>query len=192
MVRPAASVVSALSGFVANGRQASITFPLPPLKFRTVGFPQYGFKPALLPRPSRPPIRTDRLYAVVAGLGPQPLATLCVMAGAGPCRRSGPEALGSASGYSVPSRHRLLWPHPSLWPAPVGFPCRYPGGSLPAGVRPEGPQFTLRVLLSVPPSLPRRARRWADCSRFRLHWPSSGMQRLGVPLRSTPSVLAWA
>ena len=38
------SDVSALSSSVGNGHQAIPTFPLPPLKFRTVGFPQYGFK----------------------------------------------------------------------------------------------------------------------------------------------------
>ena len=43
--RPTTSDVSALSSSVANSRQAVPTFPLPPLKFRTVGFPQYGFKP---------------------------------------------------------------------------------------------------------------------------------------------------
>jgi hypothetical protein len=47
MVRTTASDVSALSGIVANGHQFMHTFPLPPLKFRTVGFPQYGFKQAL-------------------------------------------------------------------------------------------------------------------------------------------------
>jgi len=38
-----------------------------------------------------------------------------------PSKHTGPEALGSASGYAVPSRHRLLWPHPSFWPAPAGL-----------------------------------------------------------------------
>src|SRR6266496_2514095 len=40
-----ASVVSALSSCVAKSRQTLHTFPPPPLKFRTAGFPQYGFKP---------------------------------------------------------------------------------------------------------------------------------------------------
>jgi hypothetical protein len=31
-------------GFVANGHQTISAFPPPPLKFRTAGFPQYGFK----------------------------------------------------------------------------------------------------------------------------------------------------
>jgi hypothetical protein len=66
MVRSAASVVSALWGFVANGRQTSITFPLPSLKFRTAGFPQYGFKP-VAPAVTFAATRTGgRLYTVVA------------------------------------------------------------------------------------------------------------------------------
>ena len=39
-----ASDVSALSSYVAKSRQTLHTFPPPPLKFRTAGFPQYGFK----------------------------------------------------------------------------------------------------------------------------------------------------
>jgi hypothetical protein len=38
------SEVSIVSDIVANGHQIILTFPVPPLKFRTVGFPQYGFK----------------------------------------------------------------------------------------------------------------------------------------------------
>jgi len=38
------SSVSIVSDCVANGHQTILTFPVPPLKFRTVGFPQYGFK----------------------------------------------------------------------------------------------------------------------------------------------------
>ncbi len=38
------SKVSIVSDVVANGHQIILTFPAPPLKFRTVGFPQYGFK----------------------------------------------------------------------------------------------------------------------------------------------------
>lgn len=56
MIRAMASVVSALSGFVANGHQLIHTFPLPPLRFRTVGFPQYGSKQAVS-RALGPPLR---------------------------------------------------------------------------------------------------------------------------------------
>ncbi|MFQ5683551.1 MAG: hypothetical protein ACE5HC_09795, partial [Candidatus Binatia bacterium] len=43
LCRSVTSDVSALSGFGANGHQTISTFPPPSLKFRTVGFPQYGF-----------------------------------------------------------------------------------------------------------------------------------------------------
>ena len=38
--------------------------------------------------------------------------------------RVGPEALGSPTGYVVPSGHRLLWPHPSLSASPVDLCIR--------------------------------------------------------------------
>ena len=65
--------------------------------------------------------------------------------------RVGPEALGSSAGYVVPPGRRLLWPHPSLW---------HPSNRLICFVRrtlgaPEGPNFYLLVLSSMPPALPR-------------------------------------
>lgn len=56
--------------------------------------------------------------------------------------RSGPEALGSASGCSVPSRQCLLWPHPSFW-RHSGRLMVFAGRSLPRGRGPEGPCFQL-------------------------------------------------
>jgi len=47
MIRPTASSVSALSSIVANSRQTIHSFPPPSLKFRTAGFPLYGFKRAV-------------------------------------------------------------------------------------------------------------------------------------------------
>ena len=52
MFRSMTSDVSALSSVVAKGHQTVPTFLLPPLKFRTAGFPQYGFKPERFWRPS--------------------------------------------------------------------------------------------------------------------------------------------
>jgi hypothetical protein len=136
----------------------SILFPSPPLKFRTAGFPQYGFKPD---RPAatfaafavyRRPVALSAPALLAPNGGNRRLAAAYRQVPAG---RSDPEALGSASGYSVPSRLRLLWPHPSLWASPADlwlssaglclaakaqrvpdlscvsvFPCRllYPGG----------------------------------------------------------------
>ena len=52
MFRSMTSNVSALSSVVANGHQTVPAFSSPPLKFRTAGFPQYGFKLKRLWRPS--------------------------------------------------------------------------------------------------------------------------------------------
>jgi hypothetical protein len=65
MSRPVTSDGSAFASFVANGHQAIHTFPPPPLRLRTVDFPQYGFKRAasrdlrrLAEAWSRPPWRS--------------------------------------------------------------------------------------------------------------------------------------
>ena len=122
MFKSMTSDVSALSSGVAKGHQTVPTFLLPPLKFRTAGFPQYGFKPERFWRPS----------LVVSGLSTLPAYTICQSAytpalSGSPhpvahraCQRgflptpSSPEALGSAAGYVVLPRHGLLWPHLSL------------------------------------------------------------------------------
>ena len=123
-------------------------FPPPPLKFRTVGFPQYGFK-----RAASSDLHGSRhLYAATVAISP-----LRVLFRSRTCVRrhsqvqtqlARPVALGSASGCSVRRPPRLLWPHPSF--------CRprriYE--LMPAVARPaEGPQFTLPELDAVPPSL---------------------------------------
>ena len=51
--RPMASCVSALSSIVANSHQVMLSFLHPLYSFRTVGFPQDGWKPALPPAPFR-------------------------------------------------------------------------------------------------------------------------------------------
>ena len=121
MVRLATSDVSALPGFVANGRQACITFPLPSPQFRTVGFPQYGYKPE-----SGRDLRRDGNSRQLIR-GPSPLdppkrpGRLRVRRRRRPMGVSDPEALGSPAGCSVPPGHRLLWPHPRLWASPADF-----------------------------------------------------------------------
>ena len=131
-----------VSPFERRGKMAIrpfTPFPPPPLKFRTVGFPQYGFKLApatatFAPRAYRPPLGLLSECGVCSVVGfrqsaPHPSD-----------RPTSPVALGSASGYSVRQPHRLLWPHPRLWsgaPAYGLFPARSPV--------PELPQFTPRV-----------------------------------------------
>ncbi len=162
MRRPPASDVSALSGFVANGRQA-----VHPVSFSPSEIPYGGFSPVRLQTGStRRHLRRLTTYrrpvalsapALLAPKGNRRTESACRQVPAG---RSGPEALGSASGYVVPSPHRLLWPHPSLWASPGGlwfsppglclaaedqrvpalscvsvFPCRLPCPGGPGGLR---------------------------------------------------------
>ena len=134
----------------------STSFPLPPLKFRTAGFPQYGFKPVLAPatftssglpayRPSLSAGRLPALFPPSAGLELLLPST-------------GPVALGSPSGCIVRSARRLLWPHLRLcWP-PNGLWIIPSGGGSPHSA-PEGPQFTLPVLSPMPSSVLRWSQR---------------------------------
>jgi hypothetical protein len=149
MIRPMTSDVSALSSAVANGHQAIHTFPLPPLKFRTAGFPQYGFKRAVS-RALRP--RSGALTR------PQwrSFPSAC-------CFRSRvlTQAARTASDTTHPPsgpwlRQRLYCPPASsltratseLLSATAGF------GFMPTALRrTEVPPFTLPELDSVPPSL---------------------------------------
>ncbi len=115
-------------------------FPPPPLKFRTAGFPQYGFKRAV----SSDLHGSHHLYAATVEISP---VSVCSVVGLSSKRHSPsltrltrPVALGSASGYSVRQPHRLLWPHPRLWPSASAY------GLCPTRSRiPELPQFTPRT-----------------------------------------------
>ena len=76
------SDVSALSGIVAKGHQAMLTFSPPPLKFRTAGFPQYGFKRVCPWRPSPAPQTytpfkwKSGLHVLIPGIRPGHMSVL--------------------------------------------------------------------------------------------------------------------
>ena len=158
MCRPATSGVSALSSFVANGRQAMHHVSSPPSKI-----PYGGFSPVRLQTGCQPQSSPSRTYMRPPAQAPPSLCTAAQSRRQGPRPvHSGPEALGSPAGYSVPPGLRLLWPHPSLSVSPADL-----GRWL---IRPvfadtaEAERFPtlLRVsVLSVPPSVPRRTGRWA-------------------------------
>jgi len=160
--RSAASIVSALSGFGANNHQTMLSFPPPPLKFRTAGFPQYGFKRAV-----SSDLRGSRhLYAATVEI-----SSVRVLFRSRACARrhsrlltplARPVALGSASGCSVRQPRRLLWPHPSFCHSPpVSLLCRWPS---------DWQKFPNLLCLSLipcrrlysggPRTLPTSARRW--------------------------------
>ena len=164
MIRPTASSVSALSSIVANSRQTIHSFPPPPPKFRTAGFPQYGFKQAV----SRDLHGPSHLYATTVEV-----LTTRVYSVVGLLVQAAREASDTTHPSSGPwLRQRLFCPPASsltmatseLLAATVGL------WIMPTALRPpEGPQFTLPEFDSVPPPL----LRWLqDASRE--HAPLAG------------------
>jgi hypothetical protein len=103
-----------------------------------------------------PSLPTD-LYAAIVPLGFSPVA-LCLQVLRGGLFH--PEALGSPAGYAVPPGPCLLWPHEPLSASPTGLsisPKRvFVLRSDSDGYR-EDPQFTPRVSLPVPSSVPRES-----------------------------------
>ncbi len=121
---------------------------------------------------TRIPSTPTNLYAATVHLFSSPVA-LCLQVLPGGLFR--PEALGSPAGYAVPPGPCLLWPHESLSVSPTGLsisPQRvFVLRSDSDGYR-EDPQFTPRVFLPVPSSVPRQSN--------------------GAPTVSSPSALAFA
>ena len=126
-----------------------LCFPLPPLKFRTSGFPQYGFKLDV-----EHDLRPEGLIRAPKP-GSPPLWPFAGMSSGRILRRSSPEALRSAAGYVVPPPQTLLWPHPSH-SEPAAELMDSLKGSNPLR---EVPHFIPRVCANVPPSVPRRTER---------------------------------
>jgi len=138
--------------------QTTPMFPPPSLKFRTLGFPQYGFKRVFRPD-LRPLLRT---YTRLKLMSQASIAQRGIFLRHPLTQQSRPEALRYSAGYVVPQNPTLLWPHPKLSTPPTGlfssskwvFALRY---SL--GWSREAPHFTLRICAYVPPSIPRQIER---------------------------------
>ena len=123
MIRPMTSNVSALSGSVANGHQAIHFVSSAPSKIPYGGFSPVRLQTELAPGHLRC-LAAYRPAAVLWALpvvAPQGNRRSESASGQGPSGPFGPEALGSASGCSVPLRHRLLWPHPSFSTLPASL-----------------------------------------------------------------------
>jgi len=156
----------------------STSFPLPPLKFRTAGFPQYGFKRVVSSDLRRP----RNLYAATVSV-----CSARVLFRSRACARrhsrlqlqpTRPVALGSPSGSIVRSAHCLLRPHLRL--------CRPPGGLclIPLGCElPRQPQRVPNLRCQSVHPKPSPKLRWSQ----RVHstmpsspvLPSPNLQRLG-------------
>ena len=149
--RPMTSDVSALSSVVANGHQALPTFSPPPLKFRTVGFPQYGFKRACRWRPS-PAGRAYTPFKWRPG-------TRVFSPGIRPGHASKLTHTGSSNGPWLP--RGLCCPTGSTLTMAISEPLQasrqfnvYIRLAQTLSRQPaEGPQFTLSVLCGVPSSI---------------------------------------
>jgi hypothetical protein len=120
---------------------------------------------------TRIPSTPTGLYAAMAHLFSSPVA-LCLQVLRG--GRFRPEALGSPAGYAVPLGLCLLWPHEPLSVSPPSLSVSsrrvFVLRSDRDGYR-EVPQFTPRVFLTVPSSVPRQSN--------------------GAPTVSSPSALAF-
>jgi hypothetical protein len=106
-----------------------ITFPLPSLQFRTVGFPQYGYKPESS-RDLRPGIRRG-LYTTLAH-PPDHRGSASVCDGVGqPGRRIQPRGPWLASRLCCPARSSLTMASSEALGPSRRFPLSVYGGSLP-------------------------------------------------------------
>ena len=158
---------------IPNG---TIVFSPPSLKFRTAGFPQYGFKREVRRDLRRGNTPTYTRRKCERG---KPVVLADMTAAAVPTR-SRPEALGSPTGYVVRSDLGLLWPHPShSWP-PRDLCIRsrstsggewVPNLSCPS-VRACHPQY--------PGGSDRSLRLTPSCPR----WPSPNLSWLGIHMLS--------
>ena len=159
-----------------------IVFSPPSLKFRTAGFPQYGFK-----REVRRDLRPgDALtYTRRQCVRGKPMVLADKRSAPSPTR-SRPEALGSPAGYVVRPGRRLLWPHPShSWPA---------HGLFASSVGHYGREwFPNLSCLSVRACHPQDPGESDGCFRLLLphqRWSSPTPSGLDIH-SSTPLVLAW-
>jgi hypothetical protein len=164
-----------------------ITFPPPPLRFRTAGFPQYGSKPDCSAAVF---VRRNLTTGLSAANGRSTIM---------------PQLSRTASGWRTAdlrlpvlrplARHRVMLSRRVIayyglirasGPLPPSWALAFDGGSLPYGPSPEGPQFKLRVSRSVPLPLPRRSG-GLRLFNIRPRWPSPIAKGLGirnVPARS--------
>ena len=169
-----------------TGLRMMPTFPSPSLKFRTVGFPQYGFKASMSDRACRDeglvkpvpgirsiPSRLPRSFVRVQNRLLPGAASRTVGRSAYRCaqglRRATPGVLGSRPSSVVSACHRLLRPHPPVSPAHQDFTAwpLIPGA------------FAVRARRGDPRDLP-----YFPCCTFRTcHRPYAGGAARPVPLR---------
>ena len=158
-----------------TGLRMMPTSPSPPLKFRTAGFPRYGFKASLSDRaflnssslkpapgmPSQPlslpPPFPHFCHGGLPGSESRSPSTSMCRCSRG-LRPSTPGALGSGSSYAVSFHHRLIRPHPPVPQARCDFVLPYTQRLRCAGAprRPAGPSLLSPLCFPcMSPTLPR-------------------------------------
>ena len=129
---------------------------------------------------TRIPSLSTNLYAANVHLFPSPVALRLQVLHRGLFR---PEALGSPAGYAVPPGLCLLWPHEPLSVSPAGLsisPKRVFVLRSDRNRYREDPQFTPRVFLTVPSSVPRQSDGADRLFLLHPHWPSPSLYGLGI------------
>jgi len=151
--RPAASDVSALSSFVANGRQTMHYVSSPPSKIPYGGFSPVRLQIGRLDATFAPAHKDGCLYAPIVRL-----ARLCPwvlpLCGGGRGVGERPIQRPLARQRVMLSRRVLAYYGLIRGSGPLPAVSLVSAGSLPVGRGPERPQFTPLVPLSVPSSLP--------------------------------------
>ena len=176
MVRPMTSIVAALPSVVAKGHQTIHSFPLPPLRFRTVGFPQYGSKLASC---------SDLLHGALTHAYRPPLPDLRsrLLSRRGACVQSAPKTSDHDHESSGPWLLQRLFcpPASSLTMATSELLIATPG----LFAYPSGSLDDQKVPNLLCQSLIPCRRLYSDGSRTRtnefsrLTWPSSILSELG-------------
>jgi hypothetical protein len=175
------SDVSALSSIVANGHQALPTFSPPSLKFRTVGFPQYGFKRTSRQRSSLCGELIRRRWGGLVRVlfpgfrpGTRPIGPPSVR----------PMALGSPASCVVSPDRCLLWPYPRLSSPPSGLSIISARPRRSRASLERVPNLLCQSLCGVPSSI----LRWLRQVRVTMFFPAGGVFAL-VPTGSTATVI---
>jgi hypothetical protein len=163
-----------------GGRTSALVIPSPPLKFRTSGFPQYGFKRGVA-RDLRPRTYTRAKPAPqvsVAASGRKARPSMLAFSSRGPWLAIGFCCPGGSSRTMASSE-------------PLAASCPLMNSSTGLCYRRsrEGPQFTLRVCPIVPPPGPRRTERsrMAVASPFTVAFTVIAAVRHPRPARSGTS-----
>ena len=167
-----------------TGLRMMPTSPLPPLKSRTVGFPQYGFKASMSdsaflngvsvkPAPGIPSLPFSLLPSFARVLLRGRPGSVSRSTQASTCRCAGeplptPGALGSGPSYVVSIHHRLIRPHAPVPQARCDFAFTLIRNAFAVRERLGDPQdlpyFRLPFFPCMPSTLPRRSTVSSRCT----------------------------